>query len=298
MAFQLVYTSYGSSLTKGKTGFSTVARSEKMPENLVSKIERRSHYGIERGTVFSHRILESDGVKYHLLTRTKDCGKDFDGNANFIAHHLVFTAEETEKISANPADIMACYGQWFGSFFGEPRFLREIDPTAFCKTHSSSLPAEAWRGKFGDCAYAASLGDRATIRSRVEDSAAVLKLFSEALLLRVLSSDVWEATFTTFQLPADRLSDFMWRAGVDSPDATVDFIGAKVSALPEGRAAEYARTGILTNEERHSLKVSYNIRKAHAEFVSTLETRYAPFAIGLGIGIVILAAAISYFYMF
>ena len=34
MAFQLIYTSSPTSLTMGRTGFSTVARSKSMPEKL------------------------------------------------------------------------------------------------------------------------------------------------------------------------------------------------------------------------------------------------------------------------
>ena len=69
MAYQLIYTSYQSSLVQGRTGFSTVARSVSMPERLVAEIERISQYDIEKGTVFAHRIISLSAQVYHVLTR-------------------------------------------------------------------------------------------------------------------------------------------------------------------------------------------------------------------------------------
>ena len=84
MAYQLIFTSYPESLTTGRTGFSTVARSADMPEKLAAVVERRSVYEIQRGAVFSHAVIEACSAKWHLLTRTVDAGVDYVMNVIFF----------------------------------------------------------------------------------------------------------------------------------------------------------------------------------------------------------------------
>ncbi len=300
MAYQLIYTSYSSSLVQGRTGFSTVARCEKMSERLILEVERASQYDITSGVVYAHRIVDAGG-KFHILTRTKDCGVDYTNRNNYIAHHLIFSEEEAAQISANPAEILLSYSQWYDSFFGEPRYLDEIPFTRLYKNQVLTLPAETWREKFGDCAYAAILGETSTIRASVGDAKTLLRLYAEALKLRCHAGKDWDVTFTTQMLTSDKPSEFAWRArenfGSEIPD--VDLIDGKIGALPTGKLAEYARTGILSNAERYNLSVSNRLFKGRKfNVVSTLQTSYAPAFIGLGIGVVILVAAVVGYIMF
>ncbi len=296
MAYQLIYTSYRSSLVQGRTGFSTVARSEAMSERLVSEIEKFSQYDIPSGTVYSHRIVDV-GDRFHVLTRTKDCGVDYTGRNNYIAHHLVFSEAEVEKMSANPAEILLSFSQWYDSFFGEPRYLDEIPFTRLYKNQILGLPAENWRERFGDCAYAASLGASASIRASVADAKVLLRLYAESLyLVKHLASD-WDITFTTHLTACDNPSDFAWRGWeVSNERADVDIVENKIGALPEGRSAEYARTGILTNAEKYNLSVSNKVFKGRKfNVVSSMQTSYKPVFIGLGVGMAILVAVVAYF---
>ena len=86
MACQLIFTSSPVSLTTGRTGFSTVARTSDMPEKLAAAVERCSVYEIPSGAVYSHRILGVGTQKWHLLSRIRDAGTDYTNRNNFIAH--------------------------------------------------------------------------------------------------------------------------------------------------------------------------------------------------------------------
>ncbi len=300
MAYQLIYTSYSSSLVQGRTGFSTVARCEKMPERLVLEVERASQYDIASGVVYAHRIVDVGG-RYHILTRTKDCGVDYTNRNNYIAYHLIFSEEEAAQISANPAEILLSYSQWYDSFFGEPRYLDEIPFTRLYKNQVLTLPAETWREKFGDCAYAAILGETSSIRASVGDAKTLLRLYAEALKLRWFAGKDWDVTFTTHMLASDKSSEFAWRArenfGAEVPE--VDLIDGKIGALPTGRSAEYARTGVLSNAEKYNLSVSNRLFKGRRfNVVSTFQTSYVPAFVGLGIGVVIFAAAVACYILF
>ncbi len=294
MAFQQVYTSYSTSLVQGRTGFSTVARCRDIPERLVSEIERISQYDIPSGTVFSHRIIDC-GVRYHVLTRTKDCGVDYTNRNNYIAHHLIFSENEIATITVNPAEILSGYSQWLDSFEGEPRYLPEVDSSSFDKLHKFKLPAENWLAKFGDCAYAASLGSSASIFAGLEQGSALLRLYGESLHLLAHKNEDWSITFTTHIFPSEKSSDFCWYASSEEGrDYTVDFIRMKVDHLPVGRNAEYARSGLLTNAEKYNLKVERNIPSVRRFNVVQEETSYMPIFVGVALAVVIVLATVLY----
>ena len=69
MAYQLIYTSAPASLTLGRTGFSTVARTRDMPEKLAAAVERCGVYEIGSGEVFSHKTLQYGGQTWQSRNR-------------------------------------------------------------------------------------------------------------------------------------------------------------------------------------------------------------------------------------
>ena len=294
MAFQQVYTSYSTSLVQGRTGFSTVARCRDIPERLVSEIERISQYDIPSGTVFSHRIIDC-GSRYHVLTRTKDCGVDYTNRNNYIAHHLIFSDDEIATITVNPAEILSGYSQWLDSFEGEPRYLPEVDSSRLDKLQKFGLPAENWRAKFGDCAYAASLGASASIFASVEQGGDLLCLYAEALHLLAHKKEDWSITFTTHIFPSEKYSDFCWYASSeDGCNYTVDFVHTRIAHLPIGREAEYARSGLLTNAEKYNLKVERNIPSVRRFNVVQEKTSYTPIFVAVVLAVIIAVVAILY----
>ncbi len=253
MAYQLVFTSYPTSLIRGRSGFSTVARSADMPEKLASAVERLSAYSASSGVVYSHRILFFSNARWHVLSRTCDSGTDYTNRNNYIAHHIVVSDDEASSL-LNPAEILLNWKGWVSSWSGEPRFIGDVKDLGALET-KRSLPAKLWAEMFGDAGKAALLGaSSACIRAGVRDAETLLALFSESMMAFVDSSSAWDCTFSTYAESGD---DVLWKGG--DFDISVRCV-ADISALraleaPAGRAAEYARSGEKTNREKYNLTV-------------------------------------------
>ena len=296
MAYQLIYTSYSSSLIKGRTGFSTVAMSASLPERLVPEIQRISQYDIPQGVVFAHRIILFGGEKYHVLTRTKDCGLDYTNRNNYIAHHLIFEEKEISRLYVSPAEVMLSFNQWCDLFTGEPRYIPEIRLAEINSRCSTFLPAQTWRERFGDCGYAASLVRKtAMLYATPTDAVLVLKLYAEALLLYKSISEEWSVPFTTQLLPSDRRIDFTWCASATAFSFDINVVEGKAKEIPITREAEYARTGTMTNSERFNLKVSDNLAKNRTFNVVVSEKSRKPLLVFAVLTLIAIAGVIGYF---
>lgn len=257
MACQLIFTSSPVSLTTGRTGFSTVARTSDMPEKLAAAVERCSVYEIPSGAVYSHRILGVGTQKWHLLSRIRDAGTDYTNRNNFIAHHIVLSESEAASMRANAAEILGGWSGWLDSWDGVPRFVGGPEGIGEIR-NSRSLPAREWESVFGDAGKAALLGPApAKVRARASDAGGLLKLYSESLQLFTDPACSWEISFTTHFNASENPRDFLWRASdSDEFSGGVDLVSRKCPPAPDGRAAEYARTGEMNNREKFNLKVS------------------------------------------
>lgn len=157
MAYQLIFTSSPVSLTTGRTGFSTVARTSGMPEKLAAAVERCSVYEAARGAVYSHRILSVGSQKWYLLSKIKDAGVDYTNRNNFLAHHLILSPEEAVQLNSNPAEILLFWGGWLGSWSGEPRYIEPPQGLSEIK-EKAELPAREWEKIFSDAGKPRCLG--------------------------------------------------------------------------------------------------------------------------------------------
>lgn len=289
MAFQLIYTSSPTSLTMGRTGFSTVARSKSMPEKLASAVERCGVYDVGQGEVFSHTTVNYGGETWHVLTRMCDAGTDYTNRNNYIAHHIVIAQSETAKL-ANPAEILAQWNGWLSKWEGEPRFVGNVDGLEKIAA-KNSLPAKNWERIFGNPAKAALLdGHPATICADVSRARTLLDLFSESLLLNVNPLDAWEPTFTTSRSEND--AAFLWRAAPDELSAPINLSAKSAPPAPQSRAAQYAATGVMTNREKYNLKVSAPKPATRLQVVETKQTNFKPlYAASAAITLCAIAAA-------
>lgn len=257
MAYQLIFTSYPESLTTGRTGFSTVARSADMPEKLAAVVERRSVYEIQRGAVFSHAVIEACSAKWHLLTRTVDAGVDYTNRNNFLAHHLVLSEAEAAAVAATPADILARWGGWLDRWEGKPRLIGSPEGLEQIPI-SGNPPSRKWGEIFGDCGKAALLSSApAKIEASVSSARELLALFSESSRLFTPPRSAWDATFTTHFDPSENPRDYLWRAGrfPENSGCLVNLDLRQCPPAPQTSAADYARTGKLSNRELYNLKV-------------------------------------------
>lgn len=258
MAYQQIFTSYPSSLTHGRTGFSTVARSKGMSESLSALVERCGAYDVSfvSGAVFSHRILKVGARTWHVLTRSCDSGTDYTNRNNYLAHHLIISELELENLPTS-ADILLGWNGWVSVWDEEPRYLDDVDLSKI--PLQARLPADTWARIFGDAGCAATFekSGNEIVGSR-RDSETILNLFAESLSLFVDKLDSWEISYTTCFFRNEAVSDFLWRGILDGNPISkfcANLTTRKAPIAPSSRAAQYARTGELNNREKLKLKV-------------------------------------------
>ena len=299
MAYQLIYTSHPTSLTHGRSGFSTVARSRGIGDALANLVERCVRYDstIAGDPVLAHSVVKLGASTWHVLTRARDCGTDYTNRNNYIAHHLVISEDEVGLLPS-PADVALCWDGWLDSWQGEPRFVDDVDLSGL--NPPKRLPAGEWGKLFGDCGCAALLGMfSAEIVAGRGDGGLLLALFAESMALFINRADSWGITFTTCDFPGGSVSDFMWR-GVRQPSASAvaDLTRRKSLPAPAGRGAEYARSGEMNNREKYNLTVEgpkFGQRRFEVVNVDSGKNAYAvPVLTGLVVGLLIIVAALLF----
>ncbi len=259
MPQQLIYTSAPQGIVAGRSGHCTVARSAKMREPLMLQLEKFCYYqhlsltGGQERPIYSCRIVDIRGTRFHVLSRIQDAGLDFTGRTNFIAHHLVFTPEEIRQFPTPPV-ILREWPGWVKSWTKDPQMLEKedwADLTAFAGR--SSVPAQTWQRVTGDAVNGYGLLEaRAGASFRVDDQAdeTVLELIAESLELlevrdtrRDFHTTAWNYTFTTSMQEQDNPADFRWRCiHSDNP-------AANRFATPDCRALSAVQATKLTGEE-------------------------------------------------
>ncbi|MGA2870645.1 MAG: hypothetical protein ABSF34_15970, partial [Verrucomicrobiota bacterium] len=259
MPQQLIYTSAPRGIVAGRSGHCTVARSTLMREALMLQLEKFCYYqhlslsGGQERPIFSCRIVDIRGTRFHVLSRIQDAGLDFTGRTNFIAHHLVFTPEEIRQYPTPPV-ILREWPGWVKLWTKEPQFLENEDWAALTVlVGKTNVPAQTWQRVTGDAVNGYGLLEaRAGASFRVDDQAdgTVLELIAESLELlevrdtrRDFRTAAWNYTFTTSMQEQDNPADFRWRClHSDNP-------AANRLATPDCRALSAVRATKWTGEE-------------------------------------------------
>jgi hypothetical protein len=259
MPQQLIYTSAPRGIVAGRSGHCTVARSATMREALMLQLEKFCYYqhlslsGGQERPIFTCRIVDIRGSRFHVLSRIQDSGLDFTGRTNFIAHHLVFTPEEIGRFPTS-AVILRDWTGWVRSWTNEPQLLENEDWSGLAALASTTnVPAQTWQRVTGDAVNAYGLLDaRVGASFRVDDQTeeTVLELIAESLELLEMRdagndfrSASWKYTFTTSMQEQDNPSDFRWRCiHSDNP-------AANRFATPDCRALSAVRATKWTGEE-------------------------------------------------
>ena len=209
--------------------------------------------GGQERPIYSCRIVDIRGTRFHVLSRIQDAGLDFTGRTNFIAHHLVFTPEEIRQFPTPPV-ILREWPGWVKSWTKEPQSLENenwADLTALAG--KSNIPAQTWQRVTGDAVNGYGLLEaRAGTSFRVDDQTdeTVLELIAESLELlevrdtrRDFRTAAWNYTFTTSMQEQDNPADFRWRCiHSDNP-------AANRFATPDCRTLSAVRATKLTSEE-------------------------------------------------
>lgn len=255
MPQQLIYTSAPRGVVAGRSGHCTVARSATMREALMLQLEKLSYYqhlslsGGQERPIYSCRVVDIRGSRYHVLSRIQDAGLDFTGRTNFLAQHLVFTPEEVRQFPSPPVILRGWTG-WVKSWSKEPQLLENEDWSGLAGLSGSvSVPATNWQQVTGDAVNGyALLESRVGIAFRVDNltEAQILALFAESLELlelrdprRDFRATAWQYTFTTSMQEQDNPADFRWRCLHSDNPASNRFAGPDCRPLSDVRALRW-----------------------------------------------------------
>lgn len=137
---QLIYTSAPRLLDAGKSGFGTIARGRDIPRALVNYLERISTFDRAAGvdSLLYYTVFSAAGLRFHIFSRVQDCGADYTGRTNHVAHHFIAeegSAEYADLSAGTPAGTMlALQAQWCKRWDDAPRWLESTPlPTSLPK---------------------------------------------------------------------------------------------------------------------------------------------------------------------
>jgi hypothetical protein len=230
-----------------------------MREPLVLRLEQLSYYqhlslsGGKERPIFTYRIIDIRGSRFHVLSRIQDAGLDFTGRTNFIAHHLALAPEEFRQFPTPPI-ILRDWPEWAKSWTREPTLLENEDWSALISLATkSSVPAQTWQRVTGNSVNGYGLLEAragATFRVDGQTNETVLGLFAESIELldvrdarRDFHAAALQYTFTTSMQEQDNPADFRWRCiHSDNP-------AANRFATPDCRALSAVRATKWTGEE-------------------------------------------------
>jgi hypothetical protein len=286
MPQQLIYTSAPRGIVAGRSGHCTVARSALMREALMLQLEKFCYYqhlslsGGKERPIFSCRIVDIRGTRFHVLSRIQDAGLDFTGRTNFIAHHLVFTPEEIRQYPTPPVILQEWPG-WIKSWTKEPQLLENEDWAALTVlAGKTNVPAQTWQRVTADAVNSYGLLEaRAGASFRVDDLAdeTVLDLVAESLELlevrdprRDFRTAAWNYTFTTSMQEQDNPADFRWRC-LHSDNPTANRL-----ATPDCRALSAVRATKWAGEETAFSRTGRQAPQLVAEPQDTRSTEGEP----------------------
>lgn len=243
----------------GNAGFGTVAQTTGMPPAISQTLNALSGYthrfpmgSPKNPVVFLHTVRN----RLHVLSRIADCGKDYSGRTNRIAHHIVLDEAGIRPLTQGPTTLLQHY-PFQTSWNQDPQVLppRSLPPLSSPVPH---FPLPSWQ-RLGDAGWGGMLAERIeagqTVNVVFEPVTNMLPLLDEAFSLLPLPLR-WQISFSTYFIKTQETPDSSIRvrcllAGSDEmaytkmPNSwTLDLRALQGS--PTGSYAEWAKTGPKT----------------------------------------------------
>ena len=253
----------------GNAGFGIVVQTSGMVPNVSQAINAFSGYthiaasGSGRNpVVYLHATRRTGGVLQHIVSRIADCGNDYTGRSNRIAHHLIIDEGETrsQSMAGGPAELVA------QNIFNHRWNDRptELPPKKLSVPDVSPKRCDVWERLtggtgIGDTGWGGIVAERAEkgdsisiIFSHDHNSDDLRALIGEALtLLPPLVR--WRITFSTYYMNSQESGDDRIQIKcllADSVDASFAWQSSLVIDLrhhhgraPDGQYVELARRG-------------------------------------------------------
>ena len=208
MIEEIVYTSVPQGLKPGSRGFCTVASTPGMARTLVATLESLSGYrhlaepgsaaAINNPIAYSYLRGRIGGRSVAIVSRVADAGHDYSGRTNKLAHHIAFSADQTNQ--AGPVVTQQQEGFHERKWVGEPRVL---DARLIPQVSSSSAVCDYWKETTGDARWGGVVAGRlvdepsGTVWIIYPPGVNMLRLLGEALAL-LPAENRWDVTYSTF----------------------------------------------------------------------------------------------------
>lgn len=207
---ELIFTSSSRGLQVGKSGFCTVAATAGMTPGLIRMLESLSGYRhlFTPGTpeakknpiAYSYVKAKVGNDFRYVLSRVKDCGKDYSGRSNKIAHHLSLHSNlQTSSPTRTLLEKKFFVDQW-------EKPAANLPPRELPGKYSKPSPCSYWQKVTGDAGWAGELIESCQMNKIVylivKPSTPVMGLIHQAISL-LPADQQWQYTFCTFyrQMP-------------------------------------------------------------------------------------------------
>jgi hypothetical protein len=96
----------------GNAGFGIVAQTFGMARNVSQAVNALSGYthiaepgSAKNPVVYLHAVRQTGGMQRHIVSRIADCGNDYSGRSNRIAHHWVIEKDDVHSLPGGPAEL-------------------------------------------------------------------------------------------------------------------------------------------------------------------------------------------------
>ncbi|MDR0392043.1 MAG: cell envelope integrity protein TolA, partial [Planctomycetaceae bacterium] len=251
----------------GNSGFGVVAQTSGMAPNVsrdVSMLSGYTHFfsagDVRNPVVFMHVIRRAGGMDRHIVSRVADCGNDYSGRTNRIAHHFIIEEFDLQQLSCGAAAILSeadlFFTQWNDKAHELPARQKLPNPII------SVQKCLAWEQFCGDAGWGGVVAERVERGNPVSiifepDKKNILPLVAEVFTMLPVNIR-WRTTFSTFFMksqepPATNKiqikciianSDEMMFARL-SPDTLVIDLRKKLTETPVGKYVEIARVGAV-----------------------------------------------------
>ena len=199
----------------GNAGFGIVAQTVGMAPNVSQAVNALSGYthiappdSPRNPVVYLHAIRRTGGMARHIVSRVADCGNDYSGRSNRIAHHWIIEAPDTQSLPGGPAALIL-QNIYRSNWNEKPA---ELPPRQLSAPDVASNSCPTWERITGDAGWGRVVAERAAKGIPISivfppecNSENLQTLISEALAL-LPSPTRWKVTFSTYYMKSQEAS--------------------------------------------------------------------------------------------
>jgi len=251
----------------GNAGFGVVAQTAGMVPNVAREVGVLSGYshlfpaGDPRNpVVFLHAIRRGGGVDRHIISRVADCGNDYSGRTNRIAHHWIAETPDLLSVPCGPLAIVSQQGMFRTEWNEKSQELPR--GKTLQNSQVTATICHNWQRWCGDAGWGGVVAERIErgdpISLIFEPGMDVLPLLAEVFAL-LPTSVRWKTTFSTFFIKSQEppntppIQVKCIAAGSSekafarqTPNTLLIDLRKPPSVKPSGKYVERARTGVDT----------------------------------------------------